>query len=397
MFAAPTTPFATSAMSVLGSGMAVLALAAALVLSPGCASTESDWTWGDSGTSSSATVSGSELDPTALREMGLSVRWIYDLKPASKNGITEVEVLDDLVVVVEGPDNFISAIDVEDGTYAWKTLIGLDLESLYRPLRAGDSSLGGDRIFVNSQARFFTLDPGTGRMIGVQSLEAPVTSGAELIGDFAVFGAAKGMAFAHDIDAGYAKWRYRMTGRLVAPPVRANESTVFLGDEAGTFVLLDVGNGEPIFRNDVFGPILAPAAVHRGDLLVPSADRSLYALDRATGNLSWAYRADSPLTESPLSVGRDIYVPASGGGLIALDSRGNVRWESPLQATPILATDRGILALGHNSLMLFDPETGDVQQRVKASGVASVSPGPDGSLVLQKKSGRLVRLDPTDD
>ncbi|MEO0515324.1 MAG: PQQ-binding-like beta-propeller repeat protein [Planctomycetota bacterium] len=394
--AAPITPTRSAVQSAWGAGVLALTVTVALLL-PGCAS--SDGSWGGSSpqtptSTSPQAIAGGDLDPTLLREMGLTVRWIYDLELASRTGITDLEVLEDLVVAVEGPDNFITAIDADAGTYQWKTLIGLDLESLYRPLRTGDGSLGGDRIFVNSAARFFTLDPGTGRLTGVQSLEAPVTAGAELIGDLAVFGAAKGMAFAHDVDAGYAKWRYRMTGRLVSPPVRANETTVFLGDEAGTYVMLDVGSGDPVFRNDVFGPIVAPAAVHRGDLLVPSADRTLYALDRATGNESWAYRADSPLRDSPLSVGRDIYLPASGGGLIALDSRGQVRWESSLNATPVLASDEGILALGTNALLLFDPDTGKVKQSVKAAGLAAATPAANGSLILRMNSGRLVRLDP---
>ncbi|MEM1098857.1 MAG: PQQ-binding-like beta-propeller repeat protein [Planctomycetota bacterium] len=385
---------APAGLSAPWSGVIALAVTAALLLFPGCAA---DGTAGGSSGASAPRVIGGELDPTTLREMGLAVRWIYDVDLASSEGITDLEVLGDLVVAVEGPDNFITAIDTDAGTYAWKTLIGLDLEALYRPLRASDDSLGGDRVLINSQARLFKLDPGTGRLIGVQSLDSPVTSGAELIGDFAVFGAVRGMAFAHDIDAGYAKWRYRMTGRLVAPPVRAGDSAVFLGDEAGTYVLLDVGTGDPVFRNDVFGPIVAPAAVHRGDLLVPSTDRTLYALDRATGNQSWAYRADSPLTQAPLSVGRDVYLPASGGGLVALNSRGEVQWESSLKATPVLATDQGILALGENALLLFDPDTGEVEKSVKASGIVTARTGPNGSLILQKKSGRLIRIDPAGD
>ncbi|MEM8875476.1 MAG: PQQ-binding-like beta-propeller repeat protein [Planctomycetota bacterium] len=374
------------------SALAAVSLGLVLTTTPGCAAGERS---GDVRVSPNLVATGGPFDPIALRDLGLTVRWIYDLELASSEGITDLEILDDLVVVVEGPDNFVTAIDVDSGQFAWKRLIGLDLETLYRPMRAGDDSLNGDRIFINSSSRFFTLDPGTGRLVGVQSLEAPVTAGGELIGDFAIFGAAKGLAFAHDIDAGYAKWRYRMTGRLVAPPVRAAENTVFLGDEAGTYVLINVGSGDPAFRNDVFGPIVASAAVHRGDLLVPSVDRSLYALDRNTGNQSWVYRADSPLREAPLSVGRDVYLPTSGGGLIALDSRGNVRWETTLQATPILANHRGLVALGRDTLLLVDPDNGDALQAVRAPGVAAATAAPDGSIILRTTDGRLVRLDPT--
>ena len=383
-----TTPNRLAA--VFASLGAVSCLALMLLATPGCAATHGD----ADRAGRTINVSGGSLDPSTLREMGFSVRWLYDLKLAGRDGVTELEILDDLVVAVEGPDNWITALNVDSGSLRWKVVLGLDLESIYRPMRSAD----GERLFINSAARFFILDADNGRPVGVQALEAPVTAGGELIGDYAIFGAAKGMAFAHDVDAGYAKWRYRMTGRLVSPPVRSSENAVFLGDEAGTYVMLDVTTGSPIFRNDVFGPIVAPATVHRGDLLVPSADRTLYALDRATGNQSWTYRATAPLRQSPLSVGRDIYLPAGsasgGGGLIALDSRGNVRWESELHATPVLASDRGIYALAKNALLLLDPDTGNVLQSVRATDAVEAKPGPDGSLILRTSTGRLARLDP---
>ncbi len=363
---------------------------AALLPLAGCESSPQNWNDGTAPRADRAGGSlsaGQSLDPTALREMGWSVRWIYQLRQAGGGGVTEFEVLDDLLVAVEGPDNMVTAIKVDAGQYAWKVLIGQNLESLYRPLR------DGDRVFINSAARFYTLDADTGRVQGNADLDAPVSAGAVLINDLAIFGAAAGTAYGHDVDAGYAKWRYRMRGRLLAPPIASGDN-VFLADEAGTYAMLDAASGDLVFRNAVFGPVTTQPTVHRGDILVPSQDRSLYALNRATGNESWVYRASHPLNQSPLSVGRDIYLPAEDGGVIALDSAGAERWTSPLHATPVMATDEGVYAVANNALVLMDPDTGAVTRSVRFSGAAQGIPGPDGSLILRSDTGRIVRLDP---
>ncbi len=377
MYPAPTTPLRTKAL------LPLVLLASLLILLPSCKSARTaPPTWNGS-------TAGSNLDPVALSDMGMAVRWLYQLELRGKGGVTDATVLGDLLVAVEGPDNTVTAIRLADGHPQWKTVLGLDLESLFAPLRAGD------RVFVNSAARFFTLDAQSGDLVGVTSLEAPVSSSAVLIGDFAIFGAAAGMAFAHDIDAGYAIWRYRMPGRIVAPPVQSGDN-VFVGDEAGTYAMLQASTGDLVFRNAVFGPITASATLHRGDVLLPSQDRSLYALNRATGNQSWVYRATAPLAQSPLSVGRDLYLSANQGGLIALDSDGTPKWTIDLNATPVLATDAGIYATTQNALIRLDPQDGSITHSVRVNGLAHAFPGPDNALILRTDAGRFIRLDPTD-
>lgn len=358
---------------------------AAMLWTAGCATTDGGTprAWGRHAQTPQS------FDPLALRDMGLTTRWIHTVSTVGKAGITDLELLGDRLIAVEGPSNMVTVLDLDTGELVWKKKVGLALENLFKPLRRGD------RVYVNSETRIFTLDADTGELVGVAKLASLVASGAVLYNEYAIFGAANGTLFAHDVEAGRSVWEYRFTGQITAPPTLAGDD-VFAADSVGTYAMIDANTGKPAWRNKVFGPVTTSATIHRADVLLPSHDRSLYALNRATGADDWVYRATAPLTGSPLSVGRDVYLPVPGQGLVALDSRGTKKWEITTDATPVLAGKRGIYAVGRDALLLLDPETGDVKQSVHVAGIDRALPGPNGSLVVLTRTGRTVRLDAID-
>ena len=116
-----------------------------------------------------------------------------------------------------------------------------------------------------------------------------------------------------------------------------------------------------------------------GRMVVPCADRRVYVLDAATGQVVWGYRRSegTPSLEFPprsIAYHRGlIYLtePESGGHLLALDGEAEVRWEQPLDHGPgrdVVAASTaggdGIVVAGTAAhLYCFDAGTGEPRWR----------------------------------
>ncbi|BAM04459.1 hypothetical protein PSMK_23000 [Phycisphaera mikurensis NBRC 102666] len=349
-----------------------------LPLLPGCAS---------AGRPADRAVRVAGLDPVALRKLGFVPRWISAARPLREGGLTQARVLGEAVLLVEGPDNVVTAADWGDGRQRWKKVIGLESEDLFAPVRREDS------IYINSSGRVFELDVANGDLLKVDKLGRPVGAGGVLRNDLLIFGGVNGRLFAHSVTTSHTAWQYQMSGNISASPL-LSDGNVFVADTVGTYGMFDADTGDLVWRNHTFGPVTAAPVLHRGDVLVPSEDRSLYALDRATGADSWIFRATRPLKVSPLSVGRDVYLPVPGGGLIGIDNRGEIRWSITLDATPVLASDRGIYAVTEDGLVLLDPASGEVLAGTRTGAITATEATEDGSLLMVFADGRLLRLDP---
>ncbi len=132
------------------------------------------------------------------------------------------------------------------------------------------------------------------------------------------------------------QWRLRLDGSVqggiaVAGPAVVAASTggdvAALGAETGP----EDRPADWLWRTRL-GPVYRRPGVDRAarTLFVPSADRHLYALDAATGQVRWRFAADAPVLSEPLAVtaGPDGYVVFTAGDqLLAVEAAaGQLAW-----------------------------------------------------------------------
>ncbi len=375
----PTSPFSRLLLPALAALLA-------LPLLPGCTSAPAEPA-GVAGAADDRAVRVAGLDPVALRKMGFTTRWISVVRPLQTGGITSASVFEDHVALVEGPDNLITVLDWGDGGQRWKKIVGLKSEDLHEP-----AYLDGV-LLVNSTGRLFELDAATGDLTGVDTLAQSVNGGGVLFNETLVFGGLGGRLFGHSLVSGHTAWEYQMAGKMSVPPVRV-ENAVFAGDILGTYGLFNAIDGSLVWRNRVFGAISASAAVLGDDVLIPSEGRSLYALDRNSGEESWVHRADHPLRNPPHAVGDTVYLDNPDAGLLALDTEGREKWSIPGSPTPLVQTGEGVASTIADGLILLDPEDGRVLAATRTGAIEQATATADGSLLLVFEDGRVVRLDP---
>lgn len=382
--------------------VAVLTLVCSAV---GCSST-SEETPGSSGATSS-TVFGSPtqskpgddkptgllIEPGPAAMAGYRVGWASPIELSKGQKITSVTVLGDMVFVVEAPKNIVTAMNADNGETLWKTKLGSDLESLFKPSR------DGEQIFIHSGSRIWTLRERDGKVTAVADLETSVGSSGVYspLTRLLILSGSNGLVFAHSVDNNFARWRYSLANRITNPPVLVQQD-VFIVDTGGTYAMLETATGGPLWRSRTLGPVRAAPAVQGSEVMVACEDGKLYAINRTTGKDTWTYLgAEQPLIASPVSLGRLIIQPLlPDGGLVAVNAiNGSEEWRNNISGTPVIVRQQDMLLYTDNQLVSVDLDDGEVLNVSKTLPLMTVMPiDDDGSIMLVSPSGRLLRLNP---
>ncbi|MEM8739231.1 MAG: PQQ-binding-like beta-propeller repeat protein [Planctomycetota bacterium] len=332
---------------------------------------------------------GLPLEPGYAQQLGYATRWAFAITLESKQSIHAVTLQDDLVLVVERPRNIVTAIRYDDGTLAWKAILGQPLEKLYRPI-ANDQ-----HVFVNSSRRLFTLNRRSGELLKTANLPHPVDMSPLLIGDQAIFGSITGRIYAFDVNASIPIWAYGLRGRVTTTPL-LNNLQIFAVDSTGHYAMLQANTGELRFEGETYGPVSAPPAFDLPAILLASEDQSLYSILTTTGTLRWpAFRSEVPLTRAPVVIEREVYILEPGIGLSALNAAtGETRWSIPDDLTPLLQHREHLLAHDGKSLHRLDPATGRSTFSVPLQPSHSLQITPEQNLLIVAKNGELMRITP---
>lgn len=204
-----------------------------------------------------------------------------------------------------------------------------------------------------------------------------------------------------------------------SPVLSRDGTTVYFGNEEGTFFAVDAATGAPLWSFDIrtvhppeseSSPlsITAPAAVgNDGSLFFTSENNVLYALTQE-GTFRWSYKAAAKIRSAPvLANGETIHFAAQDGYLYTLDTTGYQLWETfvgdVFYCTPALDAEGNIIlgayagseAIGAASSFVSVSSEGDILWQTVIAGYQDASPNiaPDGSIYLGAHDGYLYKLE----
>ncbi len=175
----------------------------------------------------------------------------------------------------------------------------------------------------------------------------------------------------------------------------ANKNVYALDAETGAHLWTFTGSQHPVWA--------APLVV--GDrLIVTSFDHNVYALDRATGQLSngsWTRDLGAAIAGTPALQDDRLYVGNFGNNLYALNvANGEPVWDTPFQASywiwdgPALADSSLYFSDLNGNVYSVDAETGAQNWTVKPGGFLRASPAVHaGSLYIGDNTGLILSLD----
>ncbi|MET7461813.1 PQQ-binding-like beta-propeller repeat protein [Nonomuraea sp. NPDC005501] len=244
------------------------------------------------------------------------------------------------------------ALDAASGKQLWSFQPAGDMLTP-KPVLAGDVVLTGSDHGV-----MYALSPATGTEQRRYRLGTEHDRILLLRAGTTVYAtSSNGDVNAVDAVSGEIRWRSRITGTISVRPVVAGR-TVYVGDDEGTTHALDAATGAPLWAFQAEGdqPMFAwSAAVADGLLYTVGRDRTLYALDTATGRTR---------RRLPLPGGRDTGPVAADGTVYVSDREG--------------------------TLYALDPATGAVRSRFRTGGNAQTDPVvADGFVYVGSSNGNI--------
>jgi outer membrane protein assembly factor BamB len=88
---------------------------------------------------------------------------------------------------------------------------------------------------------------------------------------------------------------------------------VYVGSDDRSLYALDAATGEARWVYTTQAPVTSPAVVADGTVYAGSQDQVLRALDAATGQLRWSFPTGGVIQAPPVAVGSTVYVGTLGG------------------------------------------------------------------------------------
>lgn len=329
------------------------------------------------------------VDPEEAAFLNLTPVWATDLSLPKDQHVNHARILGDLLLVAEAPEPLLTAVEIQTGEVRWRRRLGEGVFPLSRPMRRED-----EVVIVVDATQVAVVDADNASLRSYQELENTASSQPELDADVVVYGGLNGVGTTHNLDLGFANWRYALPYRIVARPA-IDGGQVFLCDSGGTYAMLEAANGELLWRGRTFEGITADPAFADSGVLVPSEDGTLYVLDPRTGVDLWVHHTTARLNRSATQFGQNIYLPVPGQALRALDAfTGEVVWEAPADTRPVRLRNGELLVYDGDALRVLDPGDG---REIRAADVlldhVEVLDGPGSSLTLVGRRGRILRLD----
>ncbi len=193
-----------------------------------------------------------------------------------------------------------------------------------------------DKVIVGNQnGELICLSLSNGKKNWSYKTGGAVFSSAAVSKGWVVVGSGDGNVYCLDGKNGKLKWK-KETGAAVLGSPMIHGDTVFVGGSDHSFLALDIKNGNTIWKfAGLDGPVVSKPLLYEGKLIFGAWDRNLYAVNRATGELTWkwnngsAIRNYSPASCIPVAANGIIYIVAPDRYISAIDAaNGTTLWRN---------------------------------------------------------------------
>lgn len=171
----------------------------------------------------------------------------------------------------------------------------------------------------------------TGEMLKELPVAQPNTAMAAVSDRFVVQISIEKRVRCLRIKDGVEQWLMATPGFVRLMPTYLREPAgALIVDDTATVALVDVDPKGKIYAAELKTDKPVGYAISRDVLLVTTADRMLFVLDRATGELRWKRFLRNWPRGAAVGIGEAIYQPTAEAGLICLNRKdGSVNWVDP--------------------------------------------------------------------
>lgn len=247
---------------------------------------------------------------------------------------------------------YLSAVRLADGGLDWQYPAEKAEAGIFyyaAPVMAGSRLLAGD--YTKTLHGF---DPKTGLQQWTFDQGERWTASPLVVGEVVVAPNNDKSVYAFDLN-GSLLWKFGSSDVFWAQPA-SDGKYAFLGGMDHTLYAVDVADGSLVWKTDLGGAIMYPAAVGDGVLYQTTISNQLIAIDAETGKVIWQVTTDNAIWMTPVLREGVLYMGDVLGNAYAFDAAsGTQSWTTPLGDEALYGTP----ALLENGVM-YSSETGNI-------------------------------------
>jgi outer membrane protein assembly factor BamB len=315
-------------------------------------------------------------------------------------------------------ENMVSAFSAETGTKIWE----LELT----PEHEDDGHISGGLAYENGRlfvatgfALVFGIEANTGQTLWVSKADAPMRAAPTARGNRVFVITLNNQLIAYDGRNGDELWDYtgisETASILGGASPAVDQGVVVAAFSSGDVVALKVENGNQVWTESLVGQRRTDAVsaltairgrpiIDRGRVYAISNSGTFTSIDLKTGRRYWSQELSSQ--ETPWIAGDYLYVVTPEAELVCVNRmNGRVHWVTALPrwqdeeerkgnltwSTPILVSDRLIIAGSNEEAYSISPYTGEILGRVEMPDRMIVPPlAANGTLYFLSDGADLV-------
>lgn len=301
----------------------------------------------------------------ALDGDDLSLRWIFPPDTEAGRRI-DLEAIYSTPVVSGGTvyfaayDGNVYALNAEDGSVGWPFF------ETDGPIIGGLTLVDGTVFVGSDDGRLYALDAASGDQLDSFDTGDSIWATPLVANGVVYVPSLNGKLYALDARSLERLWErpFEADAGLITDPVLADEDTLLVGGIDRTLYALDPATGEERWSFEADNWFWGRPLVADGTVYVPNLDSQVYALELATGEMSWSFEAEEPVRSSPLLVGDVLVLVDRRGNVYGLDpATGSRKWgpeilDKTVLSDPILWQERVLIVAQGGDLYSVDPSGG---------------------------------------
>jgi hypothetical protein len=310
---------------------------------------------------------------TAMARVGLERNWMALVPLTRTERLIAISIAERMLFAQTDMANF-HAYDADSGRWLWSAPLGAE------SFAAQHASVNSRLVFVTNSNILYALDRNTGQIVWGTNLGTLPTSPTTCDELHVMVGLVTGKLVCYNTydpadkkktlyATPRAAWNWQTQGGpLTSRPLPAQQFVAFGGREGKLYVALaDLPEDlvpVMLYRLATGGEIFAPLGAYgTRTVMVPSADKSVYAVDLFDASVKWNYPTGAPVMQEPLVADDDVYAVNVAGLLTCLDARtGSPKWTTSTHGGRLLSVSgqRIYLETHDDDLFIVDRGTGQM-------------------------------------
>jgi len=316
-----------------------------------------------------------------------TARWTFE----THNTVYSSPAVADGTVYVGSTDNYLYAVDANDGTIQWRFKTNNKVAS-------SPAVTSGTIYFGSNDGRLYAVDADDGTKQWQFEAEFMVFSSPVVVNGTVYVGSNDGRLYAVNADDGTKQWQFDAGGFGVRSSPAVVDGTVYVGSDACRVYAVDAGDGSQQWQFKTADVVGSSPAVADGTVYVGSRDGNLYAVDATEGTQLWQFKAADAVRSSPAVSDGVVYVGGSDGNLYAVDAtEGTHQWQfesgNQIESSPTVASDTVYIGSQDSCLYAVDSMDGTLLFQFETGGQVNSSPAvANGTIYVGSRDGSLYAL-----